>query len=179
MNLPMKLLMPSPPFESIREIALKTVPSASKIEIRRALESLYGFQVRDVRTLNMEGKKKKRGSFLAAKPDYKKAYVTLSSPLSLNPGLFPVRWVQEERDRLSRAAAANKSGRSAVVEEGAGGGGRSHWLDDGGGQEKVEGRRRYPAWRMVGSKGQRGRRGGGRKTEEESKFPWSSMRRWS
>ncbi|CAL9100517.1 unnamed protein product [Musa textilis] len=88
-NLPIKLLLPSPPFDSIREIALKTIPSASKVEIRRVLESLYGFDVAEVRTLNMEGKKTKRGPFLAAKPDYKKAYVTLRSPLSLSPTSSP------------------------------------------------------------------------------------------
>ncbi|KAL0448759.1 UNVERIFIED_CONTAM: hypothetical protein Slati_1432300 [Sesamum latifolium] len=58
-NLPIKLLMPSS-FSNITEIALKTIPSASKIEIKRVLESLYGFEVEKVQTLNMEGKKKKR-----------------------------------------------------------------------------------------------------------------------
>ncbi|GAB2301562.1 hypothetical protein Dimus_035578 [Dionaea muscipula] len=58
-NLPIKLLIPSS-FTDITEIALKTIPSASKIEIKRVLESLYGFRVAKVETLNMEGKKKKR-----------------------------------------------------------------------------------------------------------------------
>ncbi|KOM46836.1 hypothetical protein LR48_Vigan07g054000 [Vigna angularis] len=78
-NLTLKLLMPKT-FTNIKEIALKTIPSASKIEIRRVLESLYGFEVEKVQTLNMEGKKKKRGGLLIAKPDYKKAYVTLKNP---------------------------------------------------------------------------------------------------
>ncbi|KAI0507633.1 hypothetical protein KFK09_013759 [Dendrobium nobile] len=183
-NLPIKLLMPSPPFESIREIALKTIPSASKIEIRRVLESLYGFEIEDVRTLNMEGKKKKRGPFLAAKPDYKKAYVTLRSPLSLNPSLFPIRWIQEERDRIAQASSA-RSRKSSVVDESKGNEGRSHWLDDPERREReeLEARRRYPASRRDGDRGQRGRRGGrereGRRKEEENKFPWSSMRKWS
>ncbi|KAH0458297.1 hypothetical protein IEQ34_013612 [Dendrobium chrysotoxum] len=69
-----------------------------KIEIRRVLESLYDYEIENVRSLNMEGKKKKRRPFLTAKPDYKKAYITLRSPLSLNPSLFPIRWIQEERD---------------------------------------------------------------------------------
>lgn len=95
-NLPMKLLLPNPPFDSVSELALKTIPSASKIEIRRVLESLYGFEIDDVRTLNVEGKKKKkRGGYLAAKPDYKKAYITLKSPLSVSPDLFPIPWLLE------------------------------------------------------------------------------------
>ncbi|KAL7602908.1 hypothetical protein Lser_V15G15036 [Lactuca serriola] len=77
-NIPIKLLMPSS-FSNITEIALKTIPSASKIEIKRVLESLYGFEVDEVRTLNMDGKKKKRGGVLIAKPDYKKAYATLQT----------------------------------------------------------------------------------------------------
>uniref|UniRef100_A0A7N0SVK1 Large ribosomal subunit protein uL23m n=1 Tax=Kalanchoe fedtschenkoi TaxID=63787 RepID=A0A7N0SVK1_KALFE len=77
-NLPIKLLMPTS-FTNIREIALKTTPSATKI--KRVLESLYGFEVEKAHTLNMEGKKKKRGGALFAQPDYKKAYVTLRSPL--------------------------------------------------------------------------------------------------
>ena len=53
-----------PIFTNIKEIALKTIPSASKIEIKRVLKSLYYcFEVKKVRILNMEleGKKKKRG----------------------------------------------------------------------------------------------------------------------
>ena len=75
-NLLIKLLMPAS-LTNITEIALKTVPSATKIDIKRMLESLYSFDVGEVCTLNMEGKKKKRGKLLVAKPDYKKAYVTL------------------------------------------------------------------------------------------------------
>ncbi|CAJ2679709.1 unnamed protein product [Trifolium pratense] len=78
-------------FTNIQEIDLKTIPSATKIEIKRILESLYGFQVEKVRTLNMDGKKKKRGGILIAKPDYKKAYVTLKNPLSIDPNLYPIR----------------------------------------------------------------------------------------
>ncbi|KAG0467729.1 hypothetical protein HPP92_018719 [Vanilla planifolia] len=180
-NLPIKLLMPSPPFQSIREIALKTIPSATKIEIRRVLESLYGFEVEDVRTLNMEGKKKKRGPFLAAKPDYKKAYVTLRSPLSLNPDLFPIRWIQEDRQRIAEASPT-RSRKSAIVDDDRRREETLHWLDDPDRREREElaKRGRYPASRDDG--GQRVRRGGARREgrkEEETKFPWTSMRKWS
>ncbi|CAL1399857.1 unnamed protein product [Linum trigynum] len=158
-NLPIKLLMPKT-YENINEIALKTVPSASKIEIKRVLESLYGFDVDKVRTLNMEGKKKKRGGILFAKPDYKKAYVTLKTPLSISPDLFPLKVVEQEKERM------NKQQRSGeVVEDG---GGKKHWLD-GRREEKdrdVSGR--------GGGGGYKGRRGDA--TAEKLKFPWSSMR---
>ncbi|XP_037493836.1 uncharacterized protein LOC105648393 isoform X1 [Jatropha curcas] len=154
-NLPIKLLMPTS-FTNIREIALKTIPSASKIEIKRVLESLYGFEVDKVRTLNMEGKKKKRGGILLAKPDYKKAYVTLKNPLSVSPDLYPLRIIEEEKERM------NKQRRSSIVEDGEG---KKHWLDG----KKEE--------RVGSEKGRRRDRGGvGDFTVEKAKFPWSSMR---
>lgn len=119
-NLPIKLLMPST-FSNIQEIALKTIPSATKIEIKRVLESLYGFEVEKVRTLNMEGKKKKRGGLLIARPDYKKAYVTLKNPLSISEDLYPIRMIEEDKKRMS------KQTKSSVVEEG--GESKRHWLD--------------------------------------------------
>ncbi|CAK9148950.1 unnamed protein product [Ilex paraguariensis] len=148
-NLPIKLLMPSS-FSNISEIALKTIPSASKIEIKRVLESLYGFEVEKVRTLNMDGKKKKRGGLLIAKPDYKKAYVTLKNPLSISPDLYPIRLIEEDKQNMKKQA------KSSIVEDGEAK--KSHWLQDkDGGKFKAE----------TTSTG--GYRGGAR-------FPWTSMR---
>ncbi|GAV77148.1 Ribosomal_L23 domain-containing protein [Cephalotus follicularis] len=161
-NLPIKLLMPTS-VSNIREIALKTIPSASKIEIKRVLQSLYGFQVDKVRTLNMEGKKKKRGGLLVAKPDYKKAYVTLKTPLSLNPDLYPIRVIREDKESMSKSKSP-----SFVEEDGRG---KTHWLHPQGTcQERVK----------LG-KGARGGRGGGGAAAADvstslAKFPWSSMR---
>lgn len=75
------------------------------------MESLYGFEVEEVRTLNMDGKKKKRGGLLIAKPDYKKAYVTLRNPLSISPDLYPIRAIQEERKNTM-----SKLSKSTIVE---------------------------------------------------------------
>ncbi|KAF7135820.1 hypothetical protein RHSIM_Rhsim08G0010500 [Rhododendron simsii] len=126
-NLPIKLLMP-PSFSNITEISLKTIPSASKIEIKRVLESLYGFEVEKVRTLNRDGKKKKKGGILIANPDYKKAYVTLKSPLSLSTDLYPIKIIEEDKRSLIKESKT-KSNKSSIVEEGEV---RSHWLDGGG-----------------------------------------------
>jgi large subunit ribosomal protein L23 len=71
-------------------------------EIKKFLESVYSYEVEKVRTLNMKGKKKVRGGRLIAKPDYKKAYVTLKSPVSFSPDLNPVRLVEEERKRIKK-----------------------------------------------------------------------------
>ncbi|KAF4365988.1 hypothetical protein F8388_019232 [Cannabis sativa] len=43
---------------------------------------------RNVRTLNMQGKKKFKGKSLVAKPNYKKVYVTLKNPSSIFPALY-------------------------------------------------------------------------------------------
>ncbi|KAI4317264.1 hypothetical protein L6164_025150 [Bauhinia variegata] len=157
-NLPIKLLMPSS-FTNINEIALKTIPSASKIEIKRVLESLYGFEVEKVRTLNMEGKKKKYGGLLFAKPDYKKAYVTLKNPLSISPDLYPIRIIEDEKKRM------NKQSKASVVEEGEA---KRHWLDENEGErlklEKASSRARAGGVRGVRADG------------AAAKFPWSSMR---
>lgn len=165
-NLPIKLLMPTT-YTNISEIALKTIPSASKIEIKRVLESLYGFDVEKVSTLNMEGKKKKRGGFLIAKPDYKKAYVTLKTPLSISPHLFPIRVIEEERAKMSK-----KAPESSFVEDN-----KNHWLhekkkESGGGGSGWRGRGRGSG----SGSGWRGGRGRGDVAAEKAKFPWSSMR---
>lgn len=156
-NLPIKLLMPSS-FTNIKEIALKTIPSASKIEIKRVLESLYGFDVEKVHTLNMEGKKKKRGGLLIAKPDYKKAYVTLRTPLSVSPGLYPIRIIEEDKRQMSRQPST-----PSVVEEGEA---KRHWLD---GKEA-------PRLKTEQRPTNRTAKRPGNRTEDGAKFPWTSMR---
>lgn len=52
-------------------------PSANKIQIRQAVEEVFGVQVAHVRTVNMSGKLRRYGRFLGPRPSWKKAYVTL------------------------------------------------------------------------------------------------------
>ncbi|MED6197482.1 hypothetical protein PIB30_056891 [Stylosanthes scabra] len=95
-NIPLIPLMPtsSNNINNVHEIAFKTVPSATKLEIKHLLQSFYGLEVQKVRTLNMKGKTKrvsfaKGESFLLNKPEYKKAYITLKNPLSNYPIFYP------------------------------------------------------------------------------------------
>lgn len=118
-NLPLKLVMPSSR-ENIKEVAFKTIPSASKIEIKRVLESLYGLEVEKVQTLNMQGKKKRRGGIVFAKPDYKKAYVTLKHPVTLPPNLFPINLFDEEKEAKQQEEAGTMDKQGKVT----------HWLED-------------------------------------------------
>ena len=51
--------------------------SANKIEIRNAVEKLFGVKVAEVNTLNCKGKLKRMGRNEGYPPDRKKAIVTL------------------------------------------------------------------------------------------------------
>lgn len=51
--------------------------NANKIEIRKALQEIFGVQVKAVNTMRMKGKKKRRGIHQGFRPDWKKAIVTL------------------------------------------------------------------------------------------------------
>ncbi|HEX9062549.1 MAG TPA: 50S ribosomal protein L23 [Clostridia bacterium] len=50
---------------------------ATKIEIRKAVESLFQVKVLNVNTMNLEGKKKRMGVHLGKRPDWKKAIVKI------------------------------------------------------------------------------------------------------
>ena len=50
---------------------------ADKVEIRSAVEEIFNVKVAKVRTVQYEGKIKKRGKFEGRRPNWKKAYVTL------------------------------------------------------------------------------------------------------
>ena len=50
---------------------------AGKIDIRKAVEEIFGVKVAKVRTLQYEGKMKKRGRYEGRRASWKKAYITL------------------------------------------------------------------------------------------------------
>ena len=56
--------------------------SANKIEIKKAVEQMYGVSVKDVNTVNYHGKRKSRytkaGMLTGRTNNYKKAFVTLA-----------------------------------------------------------------------------------------------------
>ena len=59
------------------EVAFKVAKDANKIEIRNAVEELFGVHVRTVRTIAMHGKVKRLGRFEGKRASWKKAIVTL------------------------------------------------------------------------------------------------------
>jgi large subunit ribosomal protein L23 len=63
--------------ERFNQVAFRVKRDANKYQIRDAVETLYGVKVVNVRTMNMPGKLKRRGSSVGRRPAWKKALVTL------------------------------------------------------------------------------------------------------
>ena len=63
--------------EDGRTLVLQVATHANKVQIRQAVEQLFGSKVADVRTTSMRGKLKRQGRFVGRRPDWKKAYVRL------------------------------------------------------------------------------------------------------
>jgi large subunit ribosomal protein L23 len=58
-------------------LAFRVDRRANKVEIKRAIETLFKVKVASVRTQNVHGKVKRVGRFEGRRSDWKKAYVTL------------------------------------------------------------------------------------------------------
>ncbi len=63
--------------EESNKYAFRVIPSASKRQIASAIEELFNVRVANVRTMRMQGKKKRLGRNLGRRPSWKKAIVTL------------------------------------------------------------------------------------------------------
>jgi len=50
---------------------------ATKIDIKRAVESIFSVKVKEVRTMQVHGKTKRQGRWVGRRNDWKKAIVTL------------------------------------------------------------------------------------------------------
>ena len=60
-----------------QQFVFEVARDANKIEIRRAVQTLFKVDVTDVRTLIVRGKEKRIGRFGGRRPSWKKAFVTL------------------------------------------------------------------------------------------------------
>ena len=62
-----------------RPVVMFEVPlDADKHEIKKAIESVFGVEVQQVRTMIVRGKVKRRGRHIGKRPNWKKAIVTLA-----------------------------------------------------------------------------------------------------
>jgi large subunit ribosomal protein L23 len=63
--------------ESLRQYFFEVARDANKIEIKRAVETIFNVKVQGVQTLQVRGKAKRQGRFQGHRSDWKKAIVTL------------------------------------------------------------------------------------------------------
>ena len=63
----------------IKKYTFKVPVKANKIEIKQAVEEVFGVKVAAVNTIRMQGKIKRMGRFEGRRPSYKKEIVTLTS----------------------------------------------------------------------------------------------------
>ncbi|MCC7260202.1 MAG: 50S ribosomal protein L23 [Alphaproteobacteria bacterium] len=69
---------------SLNKVTFRVRGDADKNEIKRAVESIFGVQVRKVNTLNVEGKNKRFRGIEGKRSDFKKAVVTLAEGQSID-----------------------------------------------------------------------------------------------
>ncbi len=60
-------------------VVFEVAREATKVDIRRAVETLFGSKVAAVRTQVQHGKVKRQGRFSGQRPDWKKAWVRLKA----------------------------------------------------------------------------------------------------
>lgn len=65
--------------EGANTICFEVARSANKIEIAKAVRTLFGVKVAQVRVANRKGKRKRMGRFVGLRKDWKKAYVRLAA----------------------------------------------------------------------------------------------------
>jgi large subunit ribosomal protein L23 len=63
--------------ESTNQVLFKVRPEANKIEVKKAVESLFKVKVVKVRIARYLGKIRRVGRHMGRRPEWKKAYVTL------------------------------------------------------------------------------------------------------
>ncbi len=62
-----------------RTLCFEVHPSATKTEVKEAVQTLFKVKVESVRTANFEGKMRRRGRSVGYRSDWKKAYVKLKA----------------------------------------------------------------------------------------------------
>jgi large subunit ribosomal protein L23 len=65
--------------ETEQTLVFEVADSATKTQIKEAVQSIFKVKVREVRTATFAGKERRRGKFTGYRPDWKKAYVRLKA----------------------------------------------------------------------------------------------------
>ena len=61
------------------QVVFRVAPDATKPEIKKAVEALFGKKVGSVQVLNVKGKTKRTAHGVGLRKGYRKAYVTLAA----------------------------------------------------------------------------------------------------
>lgn len=69
--------------DSSNQYVFKVQISATKLQVKHAVELMFGVKVESVRVLNVKGKVKRFGRNLGKRSDWKKAYVKLQTGHSI------------------------------------------------------------------------------------------------
>lgn len=71
--------------QNLNKVSMKVLPTSTKVEIKKAFESLFQVEVKSVRIINVSSKEKSRGGrYKGSVPGYKKAIVTLAKNEALD-----------------------------------------------------------------------------------------------
>ena len=62
-----------------KKYVFQVANDANKIEIKKAVEEIFGVKVEKVNTIRMEGKLKRNGRFIGRRANWKKAMVKLTA----------------------------------------------------------------------------------------------------
>ncbi len=76
---------------SEKKYTFRVADGANKVEIAKAVESIFGVKVAKVNTISMKGKKRRMGRYEGYTSDWKKAVVTLtedSKTIEFFDGMF-------------------------------------------------------------------------------------------
>lgn len=63
--------------EKVGTLCFEVDASANKVDIKRAVERIYGVKVKSVRTASVEGKLRRLGRFEGKRSSWRKAFITL------------------------------------------------------------------------------------------------------
>ena len=63
--------------EASNQVSFEVDRRANRVEIKKAVQSIFNVNVAGVRTMQVKGKVKRRGRILGKRKDWKKAIVTL------------------------------------------------------------------------------------------------------
>lgn len=70
--------------ENANQVTFEVEPSANRVEIKKSVEKIFSVKVKSVRTVNVQGKFKRRGRILGKRQDWKKAIITLMPGQRIN-----------------------------------------------------------------------------------------------